>query len=61
MKNEQAYRYLKRVYLSTKNDSYREALSVAMSCLARQKSENSIESLISRAEAALKEREKDES
>lgn len=48
MKNEQAYRYLKRVYLSTKNDSYREALSVAMSCLARQK------------EAAMKERKKDE-
>lgn len=60
MTNEQAYRYLKRVYLSTKNDSYREALSVAMSYLCPTKSENSIESLISRAEAALKEREKDE-
>lgn len=28
-----AYQYLKKVYLTTKNDSYREALSVALSAL----------------------------
>ena len=28
-----AHQYLKRVYLTTKNDSYREALSVALSAL----------------------------
>ena len=28
-----AHQYLKKVYLTTKNDSYREALSVALSAL----------------------------
>lgn len=28
-----AHQYLKRVYLTTKNDSYREALSVALTAL----------------------------
>lgn len=51
MTNEQAYRYLKRVYLSTKNDSYREALSVAMSYLCPTPNEKPL---------TLKEREKDE-
>ena len=33
MKRESAYKYLNKVYLSTKNDSYRDALSVALSAL----------------------------
>ena len=33
MMRESAHKYLKKVYLSTKNDSYREALSVALSAL----------------------------
>lgn len=34
MTNESAYRYLKRVYLTTKNDSYREALSIALAAIS---------------------------
>lgn len=33
MKQESAHKYLKKVYLTTKNDSYREALSVALAAL----------------------------
>lgn len=33
MTRESAYQYLKKVYLNTKNDSYREALSVALAAL----------------------------
>lgn len=33
MKRESAHQYLKKVYLTTKNDSYREALSVALAAL----------------------------
>ena len=33
MKRENAHQYLKKVYLTTKTDSYREALSVALSAL----------------------------
>ena len=33
MKKNSAHKYLMQVYLSTKNDSYREALSVALSAL----------------------------
>ena len=33
MKRESAHKYLYRVYNTTKNDSYREALSVALSAL----------------------------
>ena len=33
MTRESAYKYLNQVYLSTKNDSYREALSIALSAL----------------------------
>ena len=33
MTREEAHQYLKKVYLTTKNDSYREALSVALSAL----------------------------
>ena len=43
MTNKEAYRYIKRVYLTTKNDSYREALSVAL------------DALLAHAEAAEKE------
>ena len=38
-----AHQYLKKVYLTTKNDSYREALSVALSALrpvSREQVEN---------------------
>ena len=33
MTRESAYKYLNQVYLSAKNDSYREALSVALAAL----------------------------
>ena len=33
MTRRNAHQYLKKVYLTTKNDSYREALSVALSAL----------------------------
>lgn len=33
MKRESAHQYLKKVYLTTKNDSYREALFVALAAL----------------------------
>lgn len=33
MTNKQAYRYIGRVYSTTKNDSYREALSIALAAL----------------------------
>ena len=37
MTNEQAYKYLRKVYSTTKNDSYREALSVAVALLKNRK------------------------
>ena len=33
MTRKEAHQYLKKVYLTTKNDSYREALSVALTAL----------------------------
>ena len=33
MTRESAYKYLNQVYLSTRNDSYREALSIALTAL----------------------------
>ena len=36
MTRESAYKYLNQVYLSAKNDSYREALSVALAALRHQ-------------------------
>ena len=33
MTRESAYKYLNQVYISTKNDSYREALSIALTAL----------------------------
>ena len=33
MTRESAYKYLNQVYLSTRNDSYREALSIALAAL----------------------------